>query len=71
MSNVTVLPDVKEEDDSDELLERMKGKFRGLFLIGWNKDGVLEIRSSSTVDLVSMIYMMEVAKLHMLDDTTE
>jgi|TARA_B110000908_G_scaffold169035_1_gene225255 hypothetical protein len=70
MSNVTALPDIKE-DNSDDLFEELKGVYRAAFVLGWNREGYLEIRSSSSVDTVSMIYMMEVAKIKILSDTTE
>ena len=55
-----------ESPDPDTLLENMKGHMDQLFIIGWDKDGLLTMSCTSTTP-PQLVWLLEQAKLFVLE----
>jgi hypothetical protein len=72
MSNVVNL--MPEDATADEVLEDSKGSFKDVLILGWDEEGVLNAKSTASLDLKEIVYMIEVFKAviitagHEIDD---
>ena len=58
--------------DPDAVLEQAVGEFQNVILIGWNKEGYLESRSDTNLNLKDILFLVESFKLRLvLGDFTE
>jgi len=53
--------------DPDVVLEVAKGDFKDVFIIGYDKDGYLDIRSSLGFDAKGILFAIEQFKLKLLN----
>ena len=60
MSNVINI--VPNKASADEIFEDCKGQFNEVLIIGWDHDNLMKAKSSSTLDIKDVVYMMEVFK---------
>ena len=72
MSNVVNL--MPEDATADEVLDDSKGSFKDVLILGWDEEGVLNAKSTASLDLKEIVYMIEVFKAviitagHEIDD---
>jgi hypothetical protein len=66
MSKITKLYPAGAAKDPDVILERSIGAFQDILILGWNKEGFLEIRSNTTVDSREALYLIELFKHNLL-----
>ena len=58
--------------DPDHVLECAIGEYESVFVIGWNKDGTLDPRSSTSLSPAQLNYMIDIFKHKLLNgDYTE
>lgn len=58
--------------DPDAVLEQAVGEFQNVLLLGWNKEGYLESRSDTNLNLKDILFIVESFKLRLLlGDFTE
>ena len=60
MSNVISL--LPEEATADEVLDECKGEFEQILVLGWTEEGMMSAKSTSSLDIKEIIYMIEVFK---------
>jgi hypothetical protein len=60
MSNIVNL--LPEDATADEVLEDSKGSFKDVLVLGWDSEGGLNAKSTASLDLKEIIYMIEVFK---------
>ena len=60
MSNVISL--LPEEATADEVLDECKGEFEQILVLGWTEEGMMSAKSTSSLDVKEIIYMIEVFK---------
>ena len=60
MSNVISL--LPQEATADEVLDECKGEFEQILVLGWTEEGMMSAKSTSSLDVKEIIYMIEVFK---------
>jgi len=60
MSNVISL--LPEEATADEVLDECKGEFEQILVLGWTEEGMMSAKSTTSLDVKEIIYMIEVFK---------
>ena len=60
MSNVISL--LPQEATADEVLDDCKGEFEQILVLGWTEEGMMSAKSTSSLDVKEIIYMIEVFK---------
>tara|TARA_R110002020_G_C15702112_1_gene721022 strand:- start:38 stop:256 length:219 start_codon:yes stop_codon:yes gene_type:complete len=60
MSNVIRL--MPEEATANEVLETCKDEFEQVLIIGWTREDLMSAKSTSSLDVKDIIYMVEVFK---------
>ena len=55
--------------DPDHVLEAAKGVYQDVFVIGYDKDGVLDVRASKGLDAKSALFLVEQFKTKLLKCT--
>ena len=60
MSNVINL--VPEKASADEILEDAKSNFKQVLILGWDENELMSAKSTSSLDIKEIIYMIEVFK---------
>jgi len=60
MSNVIHL--LPTQASADEVLEDCKGEFAHVLVIGWTPDDALTAKSTTSMDMKEIIYLLEVFK---------
>ena len=51
----------------DVVLEKAKGHYETVVVVGYDKDGVLDVRGSTNQDVKSILFMMEQFKNKLLN----
>lgn len=46
-------------NDPDGVLEQAEGQFKSLLILGWNKEGDLEVRGTPDLDGPELLWMIE------------
>jgi len=64
MSNVIQI--VPDKASADDIFEDSQGEFKEVLIIGWDKNNIMKVKSSSTLDIKDIVYMMEVFKQALL-----
>ena len=64
MSNVINI--VPNQATSDEILDNCKGEYKQILVLGWDEEDMLKAKSSSTLDVKEIVYMMEIFKQALL-----
>ena len=64
MSNVISI--VPNQATADEILDTCKGDYKEILILGWDEEDMLKAKSSSTLDVKEIIYMMEIFKQALL-----
>lgn len=52
--------------DPDTVLEKAKGEFESVMVIGWDHDGILDVRASMNLNQQQCLWLIEAFKLNML-----
>lgn len=65
MSNVIGIKGAAQ--DPDHVLEKSKGEYKSVLVIGWDQEGILEIRSSLNLQGMECLWMVEKFKLKLLN----
>ena len=60
MSNVINL--MPENATANEVLDECKDEFEQLLVIGWSEEGLMSAKSTASLDIKEIIYMIEVFK---------
>ena len=60
MSNVIKM--VPDQATADEIFEDCKGEYNEVLIIGWDNENLLKAKSSGSLDIKDIIYMLEVFK---------
>ena len=60
MSNIINL--MPEDATADEVLEDAKGSYKDVLILGWDKEGMLNAKSTTSLDVKELVYMIEVFK---------
>ena len=60
MSNVISL--LPEEATADEVLDECKGEFAQILVLGWTEEGMMSAKSTTSLDVKEILYMIEVFK---------
>lgn len=60
MTNIINL--VPEDVTPDEVLEDAKGTYKDVLILGWDKEGLLNAKSTNSLNIKELIYMIEVFK---------
>ena len=60
MSNVVSL--VPEQASADEIFEDCKGQYKEVLIIGWDHENLMKAKSSASLDIKEVVYMLEVFK---------
>ena len=60
MSNIISL--VPEEASADEVLESCKGNYSSVLILGWSEDELLQAKSTQSLDIKEIVYMVELFK---------
>ena len=69
MSNVINL--VPDKASADEIFEDCKGDFKEVLILGWDHENLMKAKSSSTLDIKDIVYMIEVFKQALLNSGYE
>ena len=64
MSNVTPL---RPADDPDTVLDRAKGQYSEVVVIGYNHEGELEVRSTTDTDHKEVLWLLGLFKHKLLN----
>lgn len=51
----------------DAVLEQAVGEYESVFIIGWSKDGAMDVRSSTNLECKDILWLIEVFKKKMLN----
>lgn len=54
-------------DEIDNVLERSVGQFNQAVIIGWDKDGYLDVRSCTSLNGSDVLWLIEVFKQKLLN----
>lgn len=54
-------------DDIDNVLEQSIGEFKQAVIIGWDKDGYLDVRSCTTLSGSDVLWLIEAFKQKLLN----
>lgn len=57
--------------DPDAVLEQAKGEFGSVVLIGWDKDGILDVRASTNLERKDILWLIEAFKARLLSGDYE
>jgi quinol monooxygenase YgiN len=60
VSNVINL--MPENATANEVLDECKDEFEQLLVIGWSEEGLMSAKSTASLDIKEIIYMIEVFK---------
>jgi len=60
MSNIINL--MPEDATADEVLEDAKGSYKDVLILGWDEEGMLHAKSTTSLDVKELVYMIEVFK---------
>ena len=60
MSNVISL--MPEEASADDVLESCKGDYSAVLVLGWSADELLQAKSTQSLDIKEIVYMVELFK---------
>ena len=60
MSNIINL--MPENATANEVLDECKDEFDQLLVIGWSEEGLMSAKSTASLDIKEIIYMIEVFK---------
>ena len=60
MSNLINL--MPEDATADEVLEDAKGSYKDVLILGWDEEGMLTAKSTTSLDVKELVYMIEVFK---------
>lgn len=56
MSNIK---EIRPKIDTDDVLEKAKGNYGSVLLIGWNKEGELDVRSSGDLQGKDILWLTQ------------
>lgn len=59
---ILTLHEKKPADNPDHVLEKAKGNYESVLIIGYNEDGELDVRSSLNVSHEKAVWMIETFK---------
>lgn len=45
--------------DADTVLDKSKGNYKSVLIIGWDNDGVLDVRSTNDLDQKDCLYLSQ------------
>lgn len=65
--NVVKLNDDSTAINPDVVLEEAKGEYSEVFILGYDNDGALDVRSSTNWDVKSILFAIEQFKNKMLN----
>ena len=51
-----------EEATADEILEDSKGSYKDVLILGWDEGGMLNAKSTTSLDVKDLLYMIEIFK---------
>ena len=54
-------------DNPDNVLEQAMGEYEDIFIVGYSKDGDFDCRASTNVTRKDILWMLEHAKMRVLD----
>lgn len=54
-------------EDPDVVLEEAKGQYEKVFILGWDKDGVSDFRSSINISYQEVNWLLDVFKHKMMN----
>ena len=60
MSNIINL--MPEDATADEVLEDAKGSYKDVLILCWDEEGMLNAKSTTSLDVKELVYMIEVFK---------
>lgn len=66
-SNVIKFYPKNADEKPDLVLERAVGQYQDVLILGWDKDGLLDARSSLGMSSENVIWLMEKFKLKLLN----
>ena len=54
--------------DADQVLEKSKGTYKAMLVIGYNQDGYLEVNTTKNLDCAQVLWLIENYKKLLLED---
>lgn len=54
-------------DDPDAILEQAKDDYESLLILGWGKDGYLDVRSTTNLKANELLWLIEVFKCKLIN----
>lgn len=67
MGDIVKFNKEKTAEFPDHVLEKSKGNYKSVFVIGWDNDGILDVRSTTNLDQKEILWMIEVFKNKLLN----
>ncbi len=67
MGDIVKFNKEKTAEFPDHVLEESKGNYKSVFVIGWDNDGILDVRSTTNLDQKEILWMIEVFKNKLLN----
>lgn len=58
--------DLSPAKNPDVVLEKAKGAFDACMIIGWDKEGALDVRATTDLDKADILLMLEYVKFNLL-----
>lgn len=68
MTNVVTLP---SSLNVDHVLDRAKGEYKSLFIIGWDNDGVMDARAGGDLTQTDLLWLIEKFKHKLMNGDYE
>lgn len=62
MSNVTKLYPSNAADKADNVIEQAIGSYESILMIGYDNEGILDVRASTNIDRANLLWLIEKAK---------
>lgn len=66
MGSIVKFPDMNAAIDPDVVLEQAKGAFESVVIIGWDKDGALDARSTFNLSAAEINWLISVFQQKLL-----
>jgi len=68
MSNVTKL---RPAEDPDEVLTAAMGQYEQVLILGWNKQGNMDVRATLGLEAAECVYLMKLFEAAILSEALE
>jgi hypothetical protein len=65
-SNILTFTKPTDKLEPDTVLEKAKGQYSELFLVGWNKDDTMDVRTCDGVTKGDILWLLELFKHKLL-----